>query len=73
MKKKDEVENTVIRELRRLFPNPPETMQKNLYHHIMVVWIEYDGLIVLFNERKARQIINRKIDYYTNVNPVSLL
>jgi hypothetical protein len=48
-------------------------MQKNLYHHIMVVWLEYDGLIELFNEKNAREIINRKIDYYTRDNPKSLL
>jgi|GEM_PF-5641221 len=70
---KDEAENTVIHELRSLFPNPPEPMQKNLYHHIMVVWLEYDGLIELFNEKNAREIINRKIDYYTRDNPKSLL
>ena len=70
---KDEAENKVIRELRRLYPNPPEPMQKNLYHHIMVAWVEYDALIELFNEEKAREIMNRKIDHYTKANPESLL
>lgn len=70
---KDEAENKVIRALRRLFPNPPAPMQKNLYHHIMVVWIEFDALIELFGKDEAVRIINRKIDYYTGDEPESLL
>lgn len=71
--KKDEAENKVIRELRSLYPNPPAPQQKNLYHHIMVVWIEYDALIELFGKEKASEIIDRKIDYYTKEDPSSLL
>ena len=69
----DESENKVIRELRSLYPNPPAPQQKNLYHHIMVVWIEYDALIELFDKEEASEIIERKIDYYTQENPDSLL
>jgi hypothetical protein len=65
---KDEAENRVIRKLRSLFPNPPAPLQKNLYHHIMVAWIEYDALIELFNEQKAREIMERKIKYFTRDN-----
>lgn len=65
---KDEAENRVIRKLRSLFPNPPAPLQKNLYHHIMVAWVEYDALIELFNEQKAREIMERKINYFTKDN-----
>ncbi len=71
--KKDEAENKVIRKLRSLYPNPPEPMQKNLYHHIMVAWIEYDALIELFGKEKANSIMRRKINYYIKDDPNSLL
>jgi hypothetical protein len=71
--KNDKAENKVIRELRSLYPNPPAPNQRNLYHHIMVVWIEYDALIELFGEDEAISIMERKFDYYTKDDPNSLL
>lgn len=70
---KDEEEEEVIRELRKLYPNPPEPDQRNLYHHIMVVWLEFDALIEIFGEDEAENIIHRKIDYYTKGEPDSPL
>lgn len=70
---KDSAETMVIQKLKALFPDPPAPKQKNLYHHIMVVWIEYDALLELFGEKEAREIMKRKIDYYIKKAPDSPL
>ncbi len=51
---KDAKENLAIEELKRLYPEPPAPEQKNLYHHIMVVWVEFDAMLELFEEEEAR-------------------
>ncbi|MGJ3235594.1 hypothetical protein [Marivirga sp.] len=70
---KDTAENAAIAELKELFPNPPAPKQKNLYHHIMVVWVEYDAMLELFDAKEANAIMERKIEYYIKGNRKSLL
>lgn len=70
---KDVAENAAIEELKQLYPNPPEPKQKNLYHHIMVVWVEWDALLEIFGEEEAQSIMERKINYYIRGNPESKL
>jgi len=71
--KKEEEEQHFITQLKTLYPNPPEKKQKNLYHHIMVAWVEFDALTELIGEEYARAVIDEKIEYYTIDTPDSPL
>ncbi len=70
---KDKAESAAVEELKRMYPDPPEPKQRNLYHHIMVVWVEWDALLEIFGEEEARAIMKRKINYYIKDNPQSKL
>jgi hypothetical protein len=70
---KDSAENAAISELKTIFPDAPAPDQRNLYHHIMVAWITFDALVELFDEKEAREIMERNINFYLKGNEESLL
>lgn len=56
----DEV--AVIRELRRLYPDPPDVADYGTYAHLIVAWVELDAMVELLGEEGARGSLRAKVD-----------
>jgi len=60
-----EEKQAVIKDLEALYPDPPSAADYGAFVHLIVGWLELDGMAELVGEEKAREIKRGLVQQYT--------